>query len=395
MVLAGATMSEDRPGPTVSPLLDHCPPTLPAFCYFSPEAYAHDLKAIWAHNWIYAGRLNDLPKATMRRLSIAGENLILVRDADGALSCFHNTCRHRGAELCSVAERTLKSKLIVCPYHQWSYATDGRLVQVPYASPTADFDRAAHGLFAVPVRVWNGFMFLCLADDPPPFSGAPDLGERALDNWPMDDLVTGHAMTATIDCNWKIFWENYNECLHCPGVHPELCDMVPVYGRGYMAPEEAPDWNGETPQVSPLKPGALSWTMNGQPCGPEFPRLSGRQRQAGHFFVTLLPTLFVVAHVDYVRAVSLTPIGPEKTRLHAEWLFAPETLASPGFDLDNVVKFATMVLRQDAEACEMNQRGLKSSRYRHGTLTPQEFDVHRFHQWIRQRTDYGAATTGE
>ncbi len=388
-------MKQDKPSSIVSPLLDHCPPTLPARSYIDLAAFEHDLKNIWGNSWVYVGRVNDLAPSTVRRLSIAGQNLILVRDGEGKITCFHNTCRHRGAELCSVAERALKSKLIVCPYHQWSYATNGDLVHIPFASPTDDFDRSAHGLLVVHTHAWNGFLFVCLADKPPPFSTMPDLGEHALDSWPMKELLTGHTLTKTIDCNWKVFWENYNECLHCPGIHPELCDRVPVYGRGYMTPHEAPDWDGQPADSGSLKPGTSTWTMDGRPCGPTFAGLSEKERQAGHFFVTLLPTMFVVAHIDYVRTVSLTPLGPEKTELRAEWLFSKETLVSPNFDLDNVVKFATMVLMQDAEACEMNQRGLKSARYSHGTLMPQEFDVHRFHQWIRQRTDYSAALKEE
>lgn len=388
-------MHQDGPGSIVSPLLDHCPPTLISRAYFTIAAFEHDLKNVWSKNWNYVGRLNDLPISAMRRISIAGENLVLIRDGEGKVTCFHNTCRHRGSELCSVTERSLKSRLIVCPYHQWSYATDGRLIQVPFASPTGDFDKAEHSLLPVRTHVWNGFIFVCIADNPPPFSEVPDMGETALNNWPMDELVTGHTLVKTIDCNWKVFWENYNECLHCPGIHPELCDLVPVYGRGYMTPEEAPDWNGQVASGGPLKEGARTWTLSGKPCGPEFAGLMDSQREAGHYFVTLLPTMFIVAHIDYVRVVSLKPLGPEKTELRAEWLFQPETLRSPKFDLDNVVKFATMVLMQDAEACEMNQRGLKSGRYSHGTLMPQEFDVYRFHQWVRQRTDYGAALKEE
>ena len=121
----------------------------------------------------------------------------------------------------------------------------------------------------------------------------------------MRDLVTGHVMVKEIACNWKVFWENYNECLHCPGIHPELCDMVPVYDKGLMAPNEAPDWSPDAQaDAGPLKPGARTWTMNGKPCGPEFPDLTDAQRLAGHTFVTLWPTMYVVAHVDYVRAVS-------------------------------------------------------------------------------------------
>lgn len=369
-----------------SPLLDHCPPTLSSQWYLDPAIFRREQKEIWARNWIYACRDAEIGVMTVKRVAIAGEPLILVRDGEGQLRAFHNVCRHRGAELCAASENRLASRLLVCPYHRWSYDLSGRLVRTPYVSMTGDFKPEDHALFPVAVTVWNGFVFLCLAEDPPPFDRAPDLGVGALDAWPMGDLVTGHVLTKTIACNWKIFWENYNECLHCPGIHPELCATVPVYARGYMAPNEAPDWDPQSPAPSrTLREGVESWTVDGKPCGPVFPTLTPTQRDEGHRFVTLLPSLFIVAHVDYVRAVSLRPIGPDQTELRAEWLFMPETLAAPDFDLDNVTAFATTVLMQDAAACEMNQRGLASSRYRHGTLMPQEFDVHRFQQWVRHQ----------
>lgn len=368
-----------------SPLLSRCEPSLPARYYYDETRYGEELDAIWARNWVYVGRNNDLPAGTMRRVEVAGRNLLLVKDRDGTLSAFHNTCRHRGAELCSEAERALGSRLIVCPYHQWSYSLTGALVRTPFVSVTDDFDKGDFGLLTVNLRDWNGFIFLCLAKDAPDFDGVPDVGADRLDNWPMDALVTGHRFVKELNCNWKIFWENYNECLHCPGIHPELSELVPIYGRGYMAPNEAPGW---TPDVSPdpaLKAGAATWSMNGQACGPEFPGLTDDERAAGLHFVTLLPTLFVVAHVDYVRAVSLRPLGPERTELTAEWLFPQETLDAPGFDIHNVVDFASLVLRQDGEAAEMNQRGIRNPAFEGGILMPQEFDVFRFQQWVRRQ----------
>jgi Rieske 2Fe-2S family protein len=244
----------------------------------------------------------------MRRVEVAGENLILCRDGAGRITAFHNTCRHRGAQLCAATEQPM-GRLIACPYHAWAYATDGRLVSVGHATPTADFRREHHGLYPVQTKEWNGFLYLCLADSPPPFR--PDPGPHALDNWPMRDLVTGHRMVRDLAFNWKIFWENYNECLHCPGIHPELADRVPVYRQGVMSAAETP----LPPDGPVLKSGTRTWTVSGQPCGPEFPRLTPQERANGHNFVTLYPTMFVVAHVDYVRAVSLMPTGPDTTRL--------------------------------------------------------------------------------
>ncbi len=374
----------DLPRPPASPLLDHCPDSLPASWYHDPEHHARELALIWRRHWLYAGRAADLPEGTVRRFDIAGQNLILVKDQEGAIRAFHNTCRHRGAELCAVAETRLRSKLITCRYHEWAYDLTGRLVRVPYATPTADFRTEDHGLLAVPVHEWNGFVFVCLDRDPPPFAEAPDLGIGALDNWPMASLVTGHRLVREIACNWKIFWENYNECLHCPGTHPDLCDLVPVYRRGIMS-ESEDHWQ---PRAAELRRAVArrrrSWTVNGAPCGPEFPGLTEAQRQAGHHFVTLWPTMYVVAHVDYVRTVSLRPIGPERTALHVEWLFPRDTLDQPDFDLENVVGFAAKVIEEDGAASEMNQRGLKSAAFTAGRLMPQEFDVHRFQQWVRR-----------
>ncbi|MCA0433003.1 MAG: aromatic ring-hydroxylating dioxygenase subunit alpha [Proteobacteria bacterium] len=379
-------MNQVTQTPKGSPLLDHCPETLPAAWYYDADHHALELKRIWARQWVHVGRVKDLPAMTLRRIEVAGENLMLVKDQAGQVSCFHNVCRHRGSEICLAHEQKLKTKLITCPYHAWSYDLAGKLVRTPFVSETADFDKAYYGLIPVHVKLWNGLIFVCLAYDPPAFEKAPDLGASVLDNWPMEDLVSGHRLVKEMACNWKIFWENYNECLHCPGIHPELCEMVPIYGKGYMAANEAPDWTPEQgASGTELKAGAKSWTMNGLPCGPEFPKLTAEEREKGQTFVTLYPTCYIVAHVDYVRIVTLRPLGPERTELCAEWLFPEETLKMPGFDPVQVTDFATMVMMQDGAACEMNQKGLKSSAFKGGRLMPQEFDVHGFQNWVRRQ----------
>ena len=368
-----------------SPLLDHCPDSLPASVYFDPAWYAREKTAIWAKNWVYVGRKNDLPKSTMRRITVAGQTLILCRDAANTVTAFHNTCRHRGSELCAQDEKPM-GKLITCPYHAWAYAPDdGRLVSVAVATPTDDFRKEDSGLFRAHVKDWNGFLYVCLADETPEFT--TDLGADALDNWPMDDLVTGHRVEKTLACNWKGFWENYNECLHCPGVHPELCDMVPIYKQGIMSANEASGWTPGTNGGPGLKDGAKSWTPTGQPCGPEFPGLTAEQRSNGFNFVTVYPTMFIVAHVDYVRAVTLTPTGPETTRLTAEWLFPQATLDQPRFSAADVAGFALVVMEQDCAVAETNQRGLKSSKFTCGRLMPQEFEIHNFHKWVMRHMD--------
>ena len=127
-----------------------------------------------------------------------------------------------------------------------------------------------------------------------------------------------------------------------------------------------------------LRAGAETWSQDGRAHGPKFPGLTEAERAAGQTYATHLPSMFVVGHVDYVRTVSLRPLGPEQTELTAEWLFSPDALASDGFDLDNIVSFGVQVLEEDAGVCEINQRGLQSARHEAGVLMPEEYDIHRF-----------------
>ncbi|MES2433086.1 MAG: aromatic ring-hydroxylating dioxygenase subunit alpha [Pseudomonadota bacterium] len=365
--------------PLPSPRLEFCPATLPAAVYGDADWYAREMATVFAQNWICVGRLGDFLPGSMRRVQVGLADVIVCRGAEGGVAAYHNTCRHRGSELCREAVEPL-GKLIRCPYHAFAYAADdGRLVATGHAVPTADFDRAAHGLLAVAVRVWAGFLFLNTAQAPRDLVADVDL--VVLDHWPMDGLVTGHVWRAEIACNWKVFWENYSECLHCPGIHPELCELVPVYGRGIMAASEAVGWAGEVPSGN-LKIGAESWTPDGAACGPVFAGLTEAERATGYQFVTFWPTAYVVAHVDHVRSVRIVPLSPVRTALVVEWHFSAETLAQPGFDAGAVAEFAKIVLRQDGEAAEMNQRGMLSPAYRGGTLMPEEYEIHRFHQWL-------------
>ncbi|WP_395664140.1 aromatic ring-hydroxylating dioxygenase subunit alpha [Aestuariivirga sp.] len=364
-----------------SPRLESCPEGLPRAAYMDPAWHEREMATVFARQWVMAGRAADFPAGRIRRVTLGAAPVIVVRDADGKLAAWHNSCPHRGSELCRAEEEEV-GRLIRCPYHAFSFAAaDGRLVSTGHAVPSADFDRQAHGLKPVSTREWNGFLFLNLSSEPGHIHA--DVGLGTLDNWPMDTLVTCHRWEADVACNWKVFWENYSECLHCPGIHPELCDMVPVYSRGIMGPSEALGWTPEEPARPNLRSGARTWTVDGAPCGPEFPGLTDAQRQAGYSFVTLWPSAYVVAHVDHVRSVRILPVGTETTRLVAEWHVPADTMAQPGFDAARLASFARTVLEQDGQAAEMNHRGMRSPAFTAARLMPEEYEIYRFHQWVK------------
>ena len=362
---------------------------LSADSYFDPRNYERELLRIWYRNWIYVGRSSDVESSrAFSTFEIGDQKILLLRDDAGVLQGFHNTCRHRGAALCREPQGQLKSGAIVCPYHAWTYNLQGKLLRTSSKRHAAGFDVEDYPLYKISVTEWKGFIFVALTEEPPPFEKIFDLPINRLDAWPLKDLAVGHVLLKTIKCNWKIFWENYNECLHCPGVHTQLLQLVPIYGRGLLEERDDPNWTAHTTEDDPkfkggLRSGAATWSLNGKVTGARFPDLSDQDQKAGHIYMTGLPSIFIVGHVDYVRVVRLRPLGPEQTELRVEYLFSPETLADARFDLRNVVDFTNLVMTEDAQICELNQQGLHAAPHLRGVVMPEEYVLRQFHEWIK------------
>ncbi len=363
--------------------------SLPASFYFDPGHHQLEMTRIWYRNWIYVCRSSDIGAArTFRTLEVGDQSILVVRGEDRVARAFHNTCRHRGAALCRTSEGRFSSAGIVCPYHSWRYSLRGDLLQTSSRQHGDGFDRRDFSLYSLPVNEWNGFIFAALTNEPPPFSAGFDLPLNRLDDWQLGELVVGHTLRKTLQCNWKVFWENYNECLHCPGVHPRLARLVPLFGRALLERRDDPSWQDHAADDDPkygggLRTGAESWSMDGKPVGVPFPGVSPEDRKAGHVYMTSVPSMFIVAHVDYVRVVRLLPLGPERTEMSIEFLFLPETLADPKRDLMNAVEFTNIVMSEDAEICELNQRGLRALPHAGGVLMPEEYAIRQFQNWVR------------
>jgi Rieske 2Fe-2S family protein len=361
---------------------------LPAEAYFDPRQYARELQRIWYRNWVYVCRSSEIAeRRTFRTFEIGDQKIIVVRGDDGTLKGFHNTCRHRGALLCRESRGTLRSPAIVCPYHAWVYNLDGDLLRTSSKAHPQGFDPADYPLYKVRVHEWSGFVFVSLSDDPPAFERIFDTPLNRLDAWPLKDLVLGHTMDKMVNSNWKIFWENYNECLHCPTVHPALSSLVPIFGRGLLEERDDPQWSAHRDELDPkykggLRQGASTWSNDGRLAGPEFPGLSEEDRKLGHVYMTGLPSMFIVGHVDYVRVVSLLPADPERTRMRVEYLFSAQAMSSPDFDMQPVIDFTNRVMTEDADVCALNQQGLHAGPHARGVVMPEEYVIRQFHEWV-------------
>ncbi len=386
--------------PTLSPdancnALKTAEPYPPTWWYYDIDHYTRELDAIWLRSWLYVCRSAELAEPRMyQTIRIGDQNIVILRGYDGELRAFHNACRHRGSLLCTEQKGKLVSKLLVCPYHQWSYAADdGHLVKISSFAEPQGFNKEDYSLFPVAVGEWRGCVFINLdADAEWTLEAAFVRTPATIANYPLETMVVGHTWCREMDCNWKTFWENFSECLHCPNVHPELGELVPQFKRRVVHFKDQPGWEDHQGSGDPLYTGGLAdgvetWSMDGSAQGHVIEGRSSEDIERGYSYATTLPSAFIGAYPDHVRIVRLMPMGPEKTQLVAEWLFEPETLNAPDYDPANVIDFGILVMEQDMAVCDLNQAGLHAKPMDAGVLMPEEYYIKAIHDWIRTRLD--------
>ena len=339
-------------------------PTLSGADYTSDAVWAEERERIWFGGWVCIGRDAEVPAARDYLVrDLAGESIFVVRNDAGDLHGFYNVCAHRGTRLlddepaCGRLGRAIK-----CPYHAWSYDLEGRLIGTPNVHEDEQFERGDYPLHAIAVATYAGFLFVNLDRSAPPLEDWLAAGVEHItdfERYRMGELRVARRLVYEVEANWKILGENYNECLHCPTIHPELVQAIPLYRRGEV-------WDGETPDGGNLmRDGATSFTLTGGSALPPFPGL--REHDYRMYYGTFqFPNLLVNLHPDAVMTYRLDPRGPGRTTVTSEFLFRPEAIAGPGFDPEPVVEFWDLVSRQDWAVCERAQRGVGSRAYTSG-----------------------------
>jgi glycine betaine catabolism A len=376
-------------------------PTLPSTWYRSEKVFGLEKERVFFREWLCVGREEELPSPGSHRvLDVLGESVIVVRNRENQLRAFYNVCRHRGARLCrpdsagsvsagdcghaaSAAGRTtsgpaiaggIAANRIVCPYHQWTYDLDGRLLAAPHLTTEPGFDKSSFSLYPIGVETWGGFVFLHLTPaTAKPFTeqagGVPERTRR----YPLSDLRIGHTIEYQVAANWKVICENYNECYHCAGVHPELCAIVPAFkDRG----GSNLDWERGIPH----REGAYTFTKSGSTRRRAFPTLNADE-QVRHKGELLYPNLFVSLACDHTTVFILRPRSPDRTDITCHFLFEPFELEKSDFDPSDTVEFWDVVNRQDWAICEIVQQGISSRVHERGYYAPMEdfnLDIRRY-----------------
>jgi Rieske 2Fe-2S family protein len=360
-------------------------PTLPGADYASSEVFEVECARIFHGRWFCAVRADAIGDVRAYAVvDVAGESVIVLRDEAGTVRAFFNVCRHRGSRLCDGAGRL--GRAIRCPYHAWAYALDGRLAATPNVPAAEQLPRDRLGLVPVRVELWQGFVWVNVSGAAPPLAeqfrrfGSDDPEQWA--RYGLGELVIGATREYVVGANWKIIVENYNECLHCPTVHPSLVPVVPLYRYGEV--EDAP---GAGASGNRLGDGLTSFSGTGRSSLPTLPGLS--KLDANTFYgVTLLPNLIVNYHSDNVSTFHLFPVAADRTRVVCDYLFRPETVRSAGFDPSEVVDFRHQLALEDWSVCERAQAGAGSQAFADGGLLPYaDRYLHAFHEQYRAMRD--------
>lgn len=340
--------------------------TMPAAYYRSEEIFAEEVERIGLRQWHCVGRSERIAKpGDFFVRTVAGESLIVVRDRHGQARAHLNVCRHRGTRLCA-RESGHFSETIQCPYHAWTYTTDGRLIGAPHMQDVVGFVKADHGLHQAAVAEWEGFVFVTLDPDAAPFHEvfAPVAGRFA--RFGLGTLKVGRRVRYEIASNWKLVFQNYSECLHCPTIHPELNCKLP-YQSGANDLVEGPFLGG----FMEITEGNESVTMSGKAAARLIADLSAEDRRRAYYY-TLMPNLFLSIHPDYVNYYTIWPLSAGQTVVESEWLFHPDAFGDPGFNPEDAVAMWDVTNRQDWQITEESFRGISSRWYAPGPLSARE-----------------------
>jgi Rieske 2Fe-2S family protein len=353
--------------------------TMPSRAYTEAAWFALEMDRVFARMWLAAGRVEELPQtgAFIRR-DVAGASVLIVRSGNGSIGAFHNVCRHRGTRLCLEDHGRFHGS-IQCPYHAWTYGLEGQLLAAPQMDEVDGFDRSEYPLRSVACEVWDGHIFINMADAPEPLS--LQLGElpARFAPWRMQDLRRAHRIEYDVATNWKLVVQNYNECLHCPVIHPLLNRM-----HHYLAADNVPSTETYCGGAMGFKDGIETLSSDGKRRRAVLPGLAERDRQLVQYFA-IYPNFLLTLHPDYMMTITIWPQDCGRTKLIAEWHFHPDEMAKPDFVFEDAIEFWDRTNREDWAISEQSYLGISSRGYTPGPYSEREQQLWEFDQFVLSR----------
>ena len=329
-------------------------PTLTRDDYVSRDVFELERQRIFHAGWFFVGHVASIPAGASRVVDVAGEHVIVTCTRAGRFHAFANACRHRGAMLLDPIDPTVVAPecgaaSIQCPYHAWTYGLDGRLLSTPRVDRD-DVDRESSGLWAYRADVWNGLIFVSLSPDVSPLGDWIVESNPALvefEHLEIADMALVQRTASTAAANWKVVVENYQECLHCPVVHPELVEVIPHYRSGEVIDASRPD--GSVEFVN--RASSYTHARTGAAALPPLPGVVASD-EGVYNGASVFPNLLFDLTASGLVLTALFPVGPDRTDIVGEYLFAPEVAESPEYDPTDEIAFNELIGAQDIDVCE-------------------------------------------
>jgi|SRR5579875_160779 len=340
--------------------------TIPAVWYTDPEWAALEQRAVFARTWQLAGRVDQLrTSGDFLTTQIAGEPIIVVRHTDDTLRAFYNVCRHHAAAVAT--EPSGRVSNFRCPYHGWTYGTDGSLKGTPDFDGVCGFDRAQNGLMPARVDSWENFIFVNLDNLAEPLRNF--LGGLAGRVKPLQlsNLHFFERRIYDLNCNWKVYVDNYLDGgYHVPHLHKGL-NSVLDYANYTIENEDR--YSLQSSPVKTSHPGA------------DADAAATRQGDRAYYFWQY-PNFMLNWYEGYLDTNLVLPLSVDRCRVIFDFYFAQVDGAAADYNRQSI-SVSHRVQEEDVDICEAVQRGLHSRAYQAGRLSVRrEAGEHLFHRLL-------------
>jgi choline monooxygenase len=339
--------------------------TIPAPWYVDPAIFDLELHTVFARSWQMAGRADQVREPGQYiAFELAGEPIVVIRGGDGVLRGFFNVCRHHAAAVVTEPEGT--ARVLRCPYHGWTYSLEGQLKGATDMGGVCNFDRASMGLVPVETSIWENWVWVRIERDGPPletFLGS-DL-VRQIASLGLEKLSWFERRTYTLNCNWKVFVDNYLDGgYHVPHLHKGL-DSVLSYS----------EYSIDTGQRFCLQSSPMS--------------VAGAEAQTGAvrkgtraMYYWIYPNIMINWYEGVMDTNLVCPRGVDRTEVIFDFYFADVSEGARQHNLASI-EVGDRIQGEDLAICESVQRGLKSRAYRTGRLSVRrEAGEHLFHRLL-------------
>lgn len=348
--------------------------TMPARWYTDPAMLELEKPRIFWKTWQPVGRLDMVMRpGDFFACELVGEPLVVTRGVDNRLRAFYNVCRHRGAQ---VARGKGNRKSLQCHYHGWTYGLDGKLLRAPEFEGVKNWNPAEVCLPEVQVEAWGPFIFVNLDPDAAPMSETAygTIKDEILrEGFNIDRMTAFERRDYLIDCNWKVYVDNYLEGYHLPTAHPGLFreldyDQYRVDTFRYHSSQYAP--------IRPARPGTAEARDR---------RYIRTEEESKALYYWIFPNVMLNVYLDNLSINIILPVGHDKTLTIFEWYFEQPGTGEGWESMQQIIQFSDQIQQEDIEICEIVQKGLQSRSYDTGRFSVlRENGVHHFQALVHE-----------